>query len=772
MNSASRNPAEILKYLLEIETKKEEQQRKLSNAYQIEKKTQEEINDLLLKRFEISREEAQKEVQSSKHNDNPFPTISLVTNSLPPLPRSKYQIDMNSLMEISVKKLEFKRNEGTYFKGNIIAKPWKSSDSSDSVNTLLRDKDGDVARGVFYNIANTEYHSKYDKLFHEGREIIISHPLYEKVADGLVSIRVENTYEFYFPDEVQSEGFAELFEKSKKFKDEANKAIKTSLSGALKKYVEATDLLLKSQPQLVYDRDEFLLQWKILPHQNEQKQTMEHLAVLFSNISHVYFEQNKLLMSLYYAKFSMWCNQDFIKARLRHAKTLAHLLHVDEAQRELDEILKTKDVSAFEKEIQDLATFIRNQTEKYSTATSIAKFMSSQFDFSNGKTYIGPIEVVDAKEKGRGYRARRDIVRGEILLLEKGFVIEEGNPAFSYKLLSELDKKVEEKPLYMNLFPNNICSLPAADKGNVALYKSIKEKKTLFELYRSQRHKEWSNFTSTEIYQLILKTQFNSFHVQTKTGIFANFCLLNHSCDPNVSVWFVDNTAMLLAQRDILKGEEVFITYAPLICLKFERKEKLIHYGFECNCNRCQEVGEWKQKEAQFVGIRCPKCSTEIAINESKTFVCPKGCWQCDLSYYQRLSTQLKEEAIDVEGTPEFKEKSLRKTLDSINKQFPSYCALRAIVFHELGRNYAKVNDQEKFRECFDEIVKIAYFYPFTELRRVFNNLLTDIVEKFQRAPTQKELDCFTYFGMPSEAMKLLWEQYVKSGFKGWFIRF
>ena len=76
--------------------------------------------------------------------------------------------------------------------------------------------------------------NEFDKMFSDAKEVIILNPLYTVALDGLSSIRVENPREFYFLDELQSEHFLDVIEKSKQAKDEANKIISKNRLGALK----------------------------------------------------------------------------------------------------------------------------------------------------------------------------------------------------------------------------------------------------------------------------------------------------------------------------------------------------------------------------------------------------------------------------------------------------------------------------------------------------------------------------------------------------------
>ncbi|CAI5466348.1 unnamed protein product [Closterium sp. Yama58-4] len=54
----------------------------------------------------------------------------------------------------------------------------------------------------------------------------------------------------------------------------------------------------------------------------------------------------------------------------------------------------------------------------------------------------------------------------------------------------------------------------------------------------------------------------------------------------------VDGRAVLLASRDIKKGEQVFISYVEESLPLEERKEALADYGFVCRCDLCVAQGE------------------------------------------------------------------------------------------------------------------------------------------------------------------------------------
>ena len=80
------------------------------------------------------------------------------------------------------------------------------------------------------------------------------------------------------------------------------------------------------------------------------------------------------------------------------------------------------------------------------------------------------------------------------------------------------------------------------------------------------------------------------------TAMYALTCKMNHSCDPNVVVLYKTRgwgsnhplVAHCVALRDIEPGEELCISYIESEDPVWKRREALAHYGFTCNCTKCQ----------------------------------------------------------------------------------------------------------------------------------------------------------------------------------------
>jgi hypothetical protein len=84
-------------------------------------------------------------------------------------------------------------------------------------------------------------------------------------------------------------------------------------------------------------------------------------------------------------------------------------------------------------------------------------------------------------------------------------------------------------------------------------------------------------------------------------GIFPKIAKINHSCHPNSANVFVGTTGrrIIWAGRDILAGEEITVTYVPLLQSTEARRSRLLQYGFLCNCDACTSglAGDHRREE-------------------------------------------------------------------------------------------------------------------------------------------------------------------------------
>jgi hypothetical protein len=83
----------------------------------------------------------------------------------------------------------------------------------------------------------------------------------------------------------------------------------------------------------------------------------------------------------------------------------------------------------------------------------------------------------------------------------------------------------------------------------------------------------------------------NAYNSGTEIGLFPKIARINHSCRPNASYYWSDrlNKRIVYATRKITKGEEIFVSYIPLLLPQEQRQKHLDRYGFKCSCEACAQ---------------------------------------------------------------------------------------------------------------------------------------------------------------------------------------
>ncbi|XP_076750657.1 protein-lysine N-methyltransferase SMYD4 [Xylocopa sonorina] len=95
------------------------------------------------------------------------------------------------------------------------------------------------------------------------------------------------------------------------------------------------------------------------------------------------------------------------------------------------------------------------------------------------------------------------------------------------------------------------------------------------------------------------------------TGIYCSASMMNHSCDPNIIIIFVDQHMVVRASRDIFKDEEIFNCYgAHYRQMTMENRQKMLRsqYHFICKCKPCTSPILQYFME-RFSAMKCQKCN-------------------------------------------------------------------------------------------------------------------------------------------------------------------
>lgn len=72
-------------------------------------------------------------------------------------------------------------------------------------------------------------------------------------------------------------------------------------------------------------------------------------------------------------------------------------------------------------------------------------------------------------------------------------------------------------------------------------------------------------------------------------GVYVLLSTMNHSCEPSAEMLFGDtSTVTLKTRRKVSGGEPLTLAYVSTELGVAERREKLRHWFFECDCARCE----------------------------------------------------------------------------------------------------------------------------------------------------------------------------------------
>jgi len=85
------------------------------------------------------------------------------------------------------------------------------------------------------------------------------------------------------------------------------------------------------------------------------------------------------------------------------------------------------------------------------------------------------------------------------------------------------------------------------------------------------------------LYTYYYKILFNAFNMYSTPVLLFNGAMMNHSCNPNIKFYEINNAMYFETICDIKKGDELFISYLRNAD-DDTHKYLLNHYNFQCKC--------------------------------------------------------------------------------------------------------------------------------------------------------------------------------------------
>lgn len=212
--------------------------------------------------------------------------------------------------------------------------------------------------------------------------------------------------------------------------------------------------------------------------------------------------------------------------------------------------------------------------------------------------YSEPVTAVMGRF-GRGLAVRRDVAIGDLLFVDKAWVVgnyedlldaamkslEDCSDLQLHRLMELYDGTNGANPLVEKLLPGRVAR-------NVPLDHAELDEERLQRILRFNAITRWSLLDGELSSTVKGDDGDGNTPGTTGTGYAAGlWCLasfVNHSCRPNVNFTFLGDVLTCRATRNLKAGDELLVGYVRLDRpLLFRRKELSATFDFHCTCHRC-----------------------------------------------------------------------------------------------------------------------------------------------------------------------------------------
>ena len=228
---------------------------------------------------------------------------------------------------------------------------------------------------------------------------------------------------------------------------------------------------------------------------------------------------------------------------------------------------------------------------------------NSYLDFAD--YYSNKIYIDYDNQKGIFLRANDFIHKGELIIVEKAIIsISQNykdylNHKFNFNLgnKNELEDSLEDDILSYNYLLEPFKKYPNDYKKLLLLYDGENGNKNLNERFAKINRK----ITQEELTNIIIKNRhttrrFIYYAKKISKSLFFIPSFFNHSCDSNIHYEGIGDFIICFAIKDIHKGDELTITYIEPRLNYIKRKEKLLNWGIQCECNLCKYESKSKNE--------------------------------------------------------------------------------------------------------------------------------------------------------------------------------
>ncbi|PVI03785.1 SET domain-containing protein, partial [Periconia macrospinosa] len=461
-----------------------------------------------------------------------------------------------------------KRNPGSVAFFRTVAVPYVYS----STVTIVEDEDGDVAKLTVGNLED----SPVDPILTEGSIIAIKQPCWSRLGDSDYHIRVDHPSDLVIlrPEDALVPKAWRRKEQIEAFKDAAQLKKEGDMMFLKKKFRRALDL---------YNQGLSVLSKTSEPSAEidlYRKRCGVNIVLL--RLDDAANDLSKAISV--YAKSS----SDLSSSQLTNIPTIHSWLHDGSNQDPLDI------ASRIPRALKELAARIKfdlgiQQPSAVYNIPLISSYvgpLSLHVDVAN---YTCDTEVKTTATQGRGLYAKRAFQAGELVSVEKAFVLpglqdETAAPRPGAWLFKELVQKLRWNPSLRKEFFSlddggywKECGWEVADDEDVPV-----------DVFRVEFIRRYNSFSAPTRSADLINQPPNA-NPELRNGFWIHSSYSNHSCLPNAVRTFMGDIRFMRAVRNIAPGEEITTQYiSPDIDYDARQEKFRSTWGFECTCELCE----------------------------------------------------------------------------------------------------------------------------------------------------------------------------------------
>jgi tetratricopeptide (TPR) repeat protein len=517
-----------------------------------------------------------------------------------------------------------KTHTGFYLKVKIALKCTKMT----AVVAVIEDDNKSATRLAVYNFF-TPQNFKYHDVYYAGRTLYIIEPYFKVASDGIETIRVDQPNDILFDEQIvldpkldasslketADRAFREQnYELAVSFYDAAISRFDSSFSQKtlqsklqLDKEIEKVkldyDIAIK---KIKLDYEAKLVQINLEQDAINEKSEAEQnfLSIIYSNKANCLNLLKRHEMAIDSALNSVEFDPSYSKGRFHLVKSLLETGNLEDAEKHLTslmELVSEDKTSELTDKLQRYKKFSKGIVDWSQVFLSIRN--NNPLDVCNFVSDKLEVKSTGVK-KGLGVFALQNISKGELIIINKAFCLATSQEVSSVfgKNLTHVDISWSSSSMsseHRSILKFKTEHIFLKDKHRMLEFGQLCNKQTIGLSLNDRKRltARTENYRVDLIKSAIEKNTFGSIDFslfsirQTpieNSGIWIYPSFFNHSCDPNVS-WFTAGSVMFMkAAKDVVKGEELFVSYISLDLISSERKKNLSGLGFECQCSRDQ----------------------------------------------------------------------------------------------------------------------------------------------------------------------------------------